>query len=163
MKIVINKCYGGFGLSARAVARIAEIEGRPCYFFQRDRRKGLNAPEIPTTIEKIEADGSRIGLWNAYDIPDPHSTLPSQGNWHEMTMEQRQFSNQEWALHTHEGRYSHNKRNYAPLVQAAEELGEKANGGFADLHVVEIPDGVEYEIDEYDGVESIHEVHRSWG
>jgi hypothetical protein len=49
------------------------------------------------------------------------------------------------------------------LVRVVEEMGSKANGNFAELKVVEIPDGVQYEIDEYDGMESIHEVHRSWG
>lgn len=27
---------------------------------------------------------------------------------------------------------------------------------------VEIPDGIEWELDEYDGLESVHECHRSW-
>jgi len=49
------------------------------------------------------------------------------------------------------------------LVQAVEEFGAEANGGFAELKVIEIPDGVEYEIDEYDGIESIHEKHEVWG
>jgi hypothetical protein len=48
------------------------------------------------------------------------------------------------------------------LVRVVEELGEEANGSFAKLKVVEIPDGVDYQIDDYDGVESIHEKHRSW-
>lgn len=48
------------------------------------------------------------------------------------------------------------------LVAAVEKLGSKANGGFADLRVVEIPDGVYYEIDEYDGNEHIAETHRTW-
>lgn len=53
------------------------------------------------------------------------------------------------------------------LVQVVEELGpdkhrEGASGRCAQLHIVEIPDGVQYEIDEYDGMESIHEIHRSW-
>ena len=38
----------------------------------------------------------------------------------------------------------------------------KASGKFADLEVREIPDGVDWQIDEYDGNESIHEVHRTW-
>jgi hypothetical protein len=50
----------------------------------------------------------------------------------------------------------------ANLIQVIEELGVKAAGGFADLKIVEIPDGTNYEIDEYDGMESIHEVHQSW-
>jgi hypothetical protein len=41
-------------------------------------------------------------------------------------------------------------------------MGEEANDQFAKLEIVEIPDGVEWQIDEYDGYESIHEVHRSW-
>ncbi|CAK0757599.1 hypothetical protein CCP1ISM_7520003 [Azospirillaceae bacterium] len=30
------------------------------------------------------------------------------------------------------------------------------------MEVIEIPDGVDWTIDDYDGVESIHEKHRSW-
>ena len=48
------------------------------------------------------------------------------------------------------------------LVQVVEELGDEADGRCAELRVVEIPDNVEWEIDDYDGNESIEEVHRSW-
>ena len=54
------------------------------------------------------------------------------------------------------------ERNDPCLVEVVEKLGEKANGRFAKLVVVEIPDGIEWEITEYDGWESIEEVHRSW-
>ena len=49
------------------------------------------------------------------------------------------------------------------LIQVVKELKDKASGDCARLRIVEIPDGIEYEIDDYDGQESIHEVHRSWG
>jgi hypothetical protein len=49
------------------------------------------------------------------------------------------------------------------LVAAIEKIGEeKASGKMAKVRIVDVPDDVEWEIDEYDGVESIHEVHRSW-
>lgn len=48
------------------------------------------------------------------------------------------------------------------LIKVVEMLGDKANGRHAKLKIVEIPDGVEYEIDEYDGIESVHEIHRVW-
>jgi hypothetical protein len=48
------------------------------------------------------------------------------------------------------------------LVQVVQELGEKANGPYSALKIVTIPDDVEYYIDEYDGMESIHENHRTW-
>lgn len=49
------------------------------------------------------------------------------------------------------------------VVAVVESLGEKANGNCAKLKVVEIPDGVRWEIDEYDGIESVREVSQSWG
>ena len=48
------------------------------------------------------------------------------------------------------------------VIQAVVELGEEANGGFAELKVVEIPDGIDWTIEEYDGIEWIAEVHRTW-
>lgn len=48
------------------------------------------------------------------------------------------------------------------LVQVVEELGKKANGKYSSLKVVEIPDDVEWQIDEYDGSEWVAEKHRTW-
>ncbi len=55
-----------------------------------------------------------------------------------------------------------NDRSNPLLVKCVEELGERANGRVAELHVVEIPDGVTFEITEYDGMEEIHEAYRVW-
>lgn len=47
------------------------------------------------------------------------------------------------------------------LVEGVETLGAAAaSGPKASLKIVEIPDGIEYEIDDYDGRESIHERHQ---
>jgi hypothetical protein len=48
------------------------------------------------------------------------------------------------------------------FVKVVEELGDDACGEYAKLVVVEIPDDIEWEIDEYDGYETIREAHRSW-
>ena len=48
-------------------------------------------------------------------------------------------------------------------VDAVENLGSLiASGDMAELEVIEIPDGIECYIEDYDGMETIHEVHRSW-
>ena len=90
MKIVINACYGGFGLSKEALALFNERSG--------------------TTIT-----------------------------------------------------YEHDiERNNPILVEIVEQLGESANTRFSELKVVEIPDDVEWGIEEYDGNEWIAEKHRTW-
>lgn len=48
------------------------------------------------------------------------------------------------------------------LIEVIETLGGKADGRYSDLKIVEIPDDVQYEITDYDGVETVEEIHRSW-
>lgn len=48
------------------------------------------------------------------------------------------------------------------LVAVVRELGKKANGRFASLKIVEVPYGVDWTIEEYDGVEWVAEKHRIW-
>lgn len=54
------------------------------------------------------------------------------------------------------------KRHDADLVAVVEELGTKASGNYADLQIEEIPDGWEYEIDEYDGNERVLPPRMEW-
>ena len=49
------------------------------------------------------------------------------------------------------------------LVQVVETLGKRANSAQAQLHIVDVPDDVEWEIEEYDGKEWVSEKHRTWG
>lgn len=78
MKIVLNKCYGGFGLSEKAC--------------------------------------EMLGVKYAWNI----------------------------------------KRTDPRLVEVVETLGEEANGNFAELEIVEIPDeATDWDMQEYDGIESL--------
>ncbi len=151
MKIAINKCYGGFGLSPKAVARLAELNGQKAYFFV----GGIgDKPLKQVAIEKINSM-----FWSAYNTPNP--TLSCDGaEWAAMSSEEKNDQNAKDEAQSLDSRPDN--RTDPLLIQVIEELGEDASGSCAELEVIEIPDGVQYEIEEYDGMESIHETHRSW-
>lgn len=48
------------------------------------------------------------------------------------------------------------------LVQVVEQIGNKAHGDYAELRIVEIPEDVDFIIQEYDGMEWVAERHRTW-
>lgn len=55
-------------------------------------------------------------------------------------------------------------RSHPALVRLVEEIGDAACASrVSSLKVVEVPDNIEWEIDEYDGKEWIAEKHRKWG
>ena len=53
-------------------------------------------------------------------------------------------------------------RTYLDIIEAVEKLGEEANDRCASLKIIEIPDSVDWQVEEYDGNEWISEVHRTW-
>jgi len=90
MKIVINRCYGGFGLSNIAIKMLKNIKND-----------------------------------NNFDVRGVDRTDKD-------------------------------------LIDIVEKLGEKANGIHSKLKIITIPDLIDYEITEYDGYETVEEVHRTW-
>ena len=116
MKVVINKCYGGFGLSDDAVERYAEL-------------KGIN-------LVKVQEEKSFGATWYIDGIQD----------------DEHYFSS-----------YSIGDDRADPiLVQVVEEMGDAADGWAAELVIVDIPDDVDWYIEEYDGNEHVAEAHRTW-
>ena len=53
-------------------------------------------------------------------------------------------------------------RDDPQLLKVVRELGQRAAGSCCELGIAEIPDGVEWAIDDYDGYETVEEVHREW-
>jgi hypothetical protein len=59
------------------------------------------------------------------------------------------------------GRFD-NYRSNPILVAMVEEDAERVSGDHAELEIIEIPDDVDWVIEEYDGIEWIAERHRTW-
>ena len=53
-------------------------------------------------------------------------------------------------------------RSDKDLVSIVKEFGNTASGRSSELKIVEIPDDVDWEVSEYNGMEIIDEKHRSW-
>jgi hypothetical protein len=140
-RVVINNCFGGFGLSHEAILAYLDKCGVPVWTEANDKFGGL----IP---------------FHYYLIP-PEERIPGDpDNWHEMTLAERQAHNAAYSRTVFHDRDIARDDPY--LVAVVEKLGARASGRHASLKVVEIPADVDWEIDEYDGNETIAEKHRTW-
>lgn len=149
-KVVINRCFGGFSLSPKAIKRLAELQGRKCYFF----KHGLK-----TDAYTILNEAENTMFFSAFDIDNPND-LFSTKDWNKMSTEERQAQNALYRKHILDSRPEN--RECPLLVKVVEELGDEANGQCAKLAIVEIPDNIKYSIEEYDGNEHIAEEHATW-
>jgi hypothetical protein len=132
MKIVINKTYGGFGLNTRAMYRYAELAG---------------VSVVEASRGGIHLDGTEEDDWKFLFF---HPTYT--GSFSLMTFDEK------------EGLFTDKQisRNDPALIQVVEELGDDANDRFSGLAIVEIPDDVDWIIQDYDGMEWVAERHRIW-
>lgn len=133
MKIVINTTYGGFGLSDQAIYRYAELKGIVLY---------------KENFQGIYSNFYRIPVNEYYDFKDEVNTHPSDEGY--VKLKSLEFS------------YNDIPRNDSDLVRVVEELGDAANFAHSKLKIVEIPSGVDWMIDGFDGIEWVSEKHRSW-
>lgn len=146
MKVVINECFGGFGLSDAAYEKLIEwgVPVRKYVEQERDPDTGLWLPQAANDGEVIfDRELTPLGESESHDrlYHAFKRRVPNRRYWDTWTRD---------------------SRAHPLIVRLVEEMGEAANGEHARLKVVEIPDGVEWEIDEYDGSEHVAEVHRTW-
>jgi hypothetical protein len=138
-EIVINRCWGGFGLSQEAIREL----------------KRLGCPHL------VEYDEEEFFKWEK-----------ENGSWREI------WKNLSWEDYKRKqmrflglirigGKlvgdgHGYEDRDCEKLVKVVKKLGIKACGRFANLKIVKIPADVEWEIDNYDGMETVEEKHRRW-
>ncbi len=60
------------------------------------------------------------------------------------------------------GSPDHIARDDSRLVQVVTELGQRAADRGCTLGIAEVPDGIEWVIEEYDGMEHVAQVHQTW-
>ena len=109
-QIVINQCYGGFGISDQAIEQYARLKG--------------------IDLERRDSKWNK----NGYD-------------------------------YYHKGKFftlNNIERDDPVLIQLVKEMGESANDWASHLKIVEIPGDVDWQIQEYDGMEWVSEKHRTW-
>ena len=130
MKVVINACFGGFGISP---AGIQWLRDRKSIWVTAQSRQEYFSNDTPNQSQEIHiktcnllADDSTV-----WYVDSDTKRLPGF-------------------------------RSDPDILGVVEALGEKANGKDAQLRIIEIPDDVEWHIEEYDGLEHVAENHRTW-
>lgn len=120
MKVAINRCFGGFGISNAAFEKLLE-------------RKGIAYEKIPA---EFQLRGDEFDYYHAGQVGKEDAYLSEYD-------------------------FCDNRAD-PDLIAVLEEMGVAAQGGFAEIAIVEVPDDVKWHIDEYDGLEHVAEDHRTW-
>jgi len=134
IKIAINKCFGGFHLSQKAVKWLYKHGDK---HITKVPKKDFIKDDDPLLLMKSEKE-----FFDWLVVP----LIKEKGKEYVL-------------LDQH---VAHKYRTCPLLIRCIETLGEEANCKFSKLKIVEVPAAVEWEIQEYDGVEWVAEKHRTW-
>ena len=136
-KVILNKCFGGFGVSPEGYQLYAKKKGLVHYAYKVNNNLLYDYIETPTNDDwHLNYYTQSLGLGKDiyFNEEDDNNMLYLNGDY----------------------------REDATLIEVVEELGKNANGKFSDLVVVEIPADMEYVIDDYDGMETLHQKVQVW-
>ncbi len=128
MKVAINRKYGGFSISIKALEELYKMKSEILVitpikkYFDSENTSQYEIDEHIRTCRLLKREGNIIDLKDDTDI----------------------------------------FRSHPDLIKVVEKLGKDSWGHVCEIKIVEIPDKVDYEIQEYDGLEWIAEKHRTW-
>jgi hypothetical protein len=137
VKVVINRCYGGFGLSSKAVLELVKMKSKAVK---------------EETVEKYCGNGAISTI-----------LIPFEDGFF---IEDRAFGcgvlYKDGMVYFMDDFHYKDTRTNPDLVKVVESLRNEADGMCAKLKIADVPDDVEWTIEEYDGIETVEEVHRTW-
>lgn len=133
MKVVINKGFHQFGLSLEALRKMFG----DVYVYQHDLLLDLYFRQ-DSLVDRGSCSNNFI--YSTHDYGKETLNIKEEHRIYFDTID----------------------RSLDKLVSIVEEMGEKAGSYGVFLSVIEIPDNVNWEIEEFDGQERIREVGRIW-
>lgn len=144
-KIILNKDYGGFQVSAKAHKLYAERLGKELFYYTGEIATYLNC-KSKVMYKKVSYEDfvKKNTLFYFYSFKDLGDEITR-----DIARE-----DDDSILNLDE-----QHREDPLLIQIVEELGEEASGWAGTLKVVEIPDELangNYMIDNYEGIEVLH-------
>ena len=135
-KVILNKCFGGFGLSKEAYELYAKKKGISVFHYTQENLK----KEIYTYATD---DNRTFDFYFTKDFGDNVYISDEDFKKYFLKLDEK-------------------FREDKTLIEVVEELGEKANAFYSNLKIVEIPDDLDYVIDNYDGIETLHQKVQEW-
>jgi hypothetical protein len=118
MKVAINTCFGGFGITDAAFEKLLE-------------RKGIAFVEVK----------SESGFLGSQYYEEGHAGSNEHYiSMHDLTADRADLD----------------------LIAVIEEMGSASWGAYSEIKIVNIPNGIDWYIDEYDGREHVAERHKTW-
>jgi len=137
-KVVINIDYGGFGLSFKAEALYASKSGMGELYFYRGA-----GPDTFLRVDPSKQDAYMCLYATTRDLGEVVKDITKDPSY--ISIDTSKIG-----------------RDDPVLVSIVEELGDDSSDCCSKLKVVEIPDDVDWVIDEYDGLELVREKSRTW-
>jgi hypothetical protein len=135
-KVILNKCFGGFGLSKDAYELYAKKKGISVFRYTQENLK----KEIYTYATD---DNRTFDFYFTKDFGDNVYISDEDFKKYFLKLDEK-------------------FREDKTLIEVVEELGEKANVFYSNLKIAEIPDDLDYVIDNYDGIETLHQKVKEW-